>query len=188
MLPALSALETKKSGRPSPAVKMRWIKQNTTIGAWYRALSIAMAHVIVDTTKVLVEQSFTLEKKVREIELLLPAVRKILRGRPTFPYNDWRMNTHGLAELVPLRITTRDLWMPEMNVSAFVGVGAGSQIIQAENQHTDRLAVGAAEEERMKDQAEATHLRVREQDRELKEQTTAYYDSKLSRSAFKRKY
>lgn len=63
MLPALSALETEKSGRPSPAVKIRWNKQDTTIGAWYRALSIAMAYVIVDTAKILVEQSFTLKKR-----------------------------------------------------------------------------------------------------------------------------
>ena len=78
--------------------------------------------------------------------------------------------------------------MPETDVSAFVGVGAGSQIIQAENLHTDQLAVSAAEEERMNNQAEATHLKVREQDQELKEQTTAYYDSKISQSALKRKY
>ena len=109
ILPTLSALETEKSGKPSPAVKMRWIKRDTTIGAWYRALSSAMAHVIVDTAKVLVEQSFTLKKKVWKIELPFPAVRKILWGRPTFPYNDWCMNAHGLAKLVPLRVTTWDL-------------------------------------------------------------------------------
>ena len=140
ILPALSALETAKSERTDAAVKVRWIKRDAMFGAWYRALSAAMAHVIIDTAKLLVEHFFTLQQHIQDLELPLPAVRKILRSRPTFPYDDFRIGAHELVELVPSRVTTRDSGVLELDVSGFMGVGSNDQIIQRENLRTDNLS------------------------------------------------
>ena len=182
LLPALSALET--TTEDNAAVKIRWIKRNITYGEWYRALMSAMAHVIIDVAKLMIEQSIVLKQKPWQIDLPRPAVRKILWDQPTFKITDVRMTKHGLNELVPLRVTARAPWIPDTDISAFVGPdfaweGVG-RVLRPKDVEPDDLTVDTAHQQRMDEQAQTSDQGAQDNDREYREQTTAAYADQVS--------
>ena len=89
-------------------------------GLWYNALRVAIAHVIVDMAKLMVEQAFVLSLEPWQIQLPWPALRKILRSRLTFNAADYKISKQRLSNLVPLRTTVKAPWMPQTVTDKFV--------------------------------------------------------------------
>ena len=103
-------------GRRGPVDSLR-----AASGVWYRALLAAMGHVIVDVARLMVEQALVLTLETWQVQLPRPALRKILRSRPTFNAAEYRTSKQRLNNLVPVWTRARAPWNPLTETNAFIG-------------------------------------------------------------------
>ena len=149
-------------------------------GLWYNALRVAIVHVIVDMAKLMVEQAFVLLLEHWQIQLPRPALRRILRSRPTFNAADYRISKQRLSNLVPLRTTAKALWMLQTKTDKFVGfTHPTNKVIQLDDLQVDDLAIDARSKAEIHCQERLDEDNAIEEDRKRRDGATSTYYGKV---------